>query len=288
VFFLGTALMVTVIGMSALTVFRVKVRSLEGVNDLAAARLHAQAGIQAGIYTIQMDTNWRTGYAHNTWSAAEPIGTGTYRWKLVDEVNGGLAVDAAAPVRIYGQGNAGGSVFICSVLVQGTLDQVSSSLLTNGDFEGGTAAPWSPSGSCQLELRTDSPHGGSAYLYVKNRADINAILQHGALASMQSGVTCWAGLWMKMKDTSEGVWFGVWIRSDVGWKYHEFGEGRADTRWTYLSGAATPTWSGPFGEAVFEVGTTDTNQEFMIDDVVLLNIPNTFGTLPGTWRREAQ
>ena len=287
VFFLGTALLVTIIGMSALTIVRVKVRAAEGGNDSLAARLYAQSAIEDAMLAICGDAGWRDVITHDDWEPTQPIGRGSFTWKLVDEDNLSLTTDRNAPVRVYGQGVCGESVWIYSVLVQPPLESLPSSILVNGDFESGVASPWVGQNGAQVEVLFDTPHGGAAYACVKNRADLGSFPAQERTVPLVSGTTYRADCWVRLQDAEENVWFGVQIHTEAGWEYFEFAEAPARTSWTHLTGTIAPSWSGTADAVSFQVGTAVSDQEFMIDDVVLLKAPNTIGPIPGTWRREA-
>ena len=76
VFFLGIAMFVTIIGLSALTVVRIQRRDANNANDLSAARLYAQSAIELGFATLHLDPAWRDNLGSGTWYSDAPIGTG--------------------------------------------------------------------------------------------------------------------------------------------------------------------------------------------------------------------
>ena len=76
VFFLGTATLVVIIGLSALTVLRVKSRAAEGGHDSVAAQLYAQSAVEQALLTIYTDGGWRGTISPDTWSAPQAIGQG--------------------------------------------------------------------------------------------------------------------------------------------------------------------------------------------------------------------
>lgn len=287
VFFLTTAMLVTVIGLSALIVVRIELRTSEGVSDAAEASLCARSAIDLAVLNITNDTNWTKTVTHDTWEPKQAIGAGVLTWKVVDERDGTFTVDPGATVRVYGQAVVGDAVRVYSALVQPPLVGPPPNTLINGDFESGLS-PWWNAGSCDLEIHTDQPHGGAAYLWIKNRESEDAVARQTVAEALQNGATYRSELWVRLKEKPEDVRFGVWVHSDNGWEYSEFPETAAGTSWTQLSGTIAPTWSGSFIEAIFEVGTTQSNQEFMIDDVSLSKVPTMIGLLPGTWRREGQ
>ncbi len=286
VFFLSAAMLVTIIGISSLTVVRLKLRAADGGYHGATARLYAQSAIEAATLAIYADTNWRDTISHDTWRTTQSIGDGSFTWKLADEINSSLTADRSASTRVYGRGVCGDSVWVYSVLVQPPLESLPSNMLVNGDLETGAPSPWTGQGGAQIEARTDAPHDGKAYAYVKNRSDLDAIPTQTLSGSLVSGTTYRAECWVKLNDQADGVWLGLLINTDTEWEYFEFTEADAETSWTHLSGEVTPVWSGTATAAVFQMGTAIIDQEFMFDDVVLLKVPGPLGPVPGTWRRE--
>ena len=78
VFFMGTAMIVTIIGLSALMAVRIQRRGAEGSNDLAAARFYAQSAIEHGFAMINQKADWRTDLGSGFWIPAVNIHGGTY------------------------------------------------------------------------------------------------------------------------------------------------------------------------------------------------------------------
>ncbi len=78
VFFMGTAMIVTIIGLSALMAVRIQRRGAEGSNDLGAARFYAQSAIEHGFAMINQDPDWRTNLGSGFWLTNQQIHGGTY------------------------------------------------------------------------------------------------------------------------------------------------------------------------------------------------------------------
>ena len=78
VFFMGTAMIVTIIGLSALMAVRIQRRGAEGSNDLAAARFYAQSAIEHGFAMINEKPDWRTDLGSGFWFTNRDIHGGTY------------------------------------------------------------------------------------------------------------------------------------------------------------------------------------------------------------------
>jgi len=65
---LMTATIVAVIGISALTITRIELRSAEGAKDTIEARFYAQSALEISSYLINNDRNWRTNYSKRIYS----------------------------------------------------------------------------------------------------------------------------------------------------------------------------------------------------------------------------
>ena len=115
---LGVSMIVTVIGLSALTAARIRRRAAEGTNDAAEACLYAQSAVDLALFWIGSDLFWRYRYASDAWTQERAIGRGTFSFKLVDELDGSLTNDPEHPVRLHAKATVGDAVRIYSVLLQ--------------------------------------------------------------------------------------------------------------------------------------------------------------------------
>ena len=104
---LGTSVMVTVIGLSALLSVRVERREVDMGGDFAQARLHAQSAIEIGLARISDNPDWRTRYSNGVWEADRPIGTGTYTVEGFDADDADLGDDDTDPLVLTGTGFSG-------------------------------------------------------------------------------------------------------------------------------------------------------------------------------------
>ncbi len=78
VFFMGTAMIVTIIGLSALMAVRIQRRGAEGSNGLAAARFYAQSAIEHGFAMINQNPDWRTDLTSGFWITEQVLHGGTH------------------------------------------------------------------------------------------------------------------------------------------------------------------------------------------------------------------
>ncbi len=106
---LGSTMVITVIGLSALMLARVERTSAEGTADLSAARFYAQSAIEMGQHNIREDSNWRQTYSNGVWDADNLIGTGKYTLEGIDPADGDLNNSPTEPVLLLGTGFEGRS-----------------------------------------------------------------------------------------------------------------------------------------------------------------------------------
>lgn len=292
---LMTALIVSVIGLSGLAATRIQLRSVAGVNNATAARFYAQSALDMGLFAVSNDADWRTTYSHDVWVSEQPLGEGTYTWKLVDEQDGDLATNPAGPVRLYGKGIAGDAVRVYSVQVQPETDGTSDpNLLANGDMEDGVVG-WMELGDCDLERDTDEPHGGLACLKVKGRHASSDGPYNGVVPdAFSDGENYDTEIWVKMKDSPEDVLIVVYWRTTTGWYRTEAARTSVGTTWTRVNGTFTASWFGTLLQAYWKIETGWSKQEFKIDDAVLevaggaLAGDTTPTPVSGTWRQEVE
>jgi hypothetical protein len=104
---LGTALMVSVLGMSTLMITRIHRRSSQAVADVTEARLYAQAALRMGLMRIENDADWRFAHPSGVWESDVPIGNGTYTLEGVDPSDNDLDDAPEDPVVLIGTGKKG-------------------------------------------------------------------------------------------------------------------------------------------------------------------------------------
>lgn len=115
VFILGIAVLLTVIGLSVVSLARLNTRLGAQADDVAQAEVLAESAAEYGLFTLAENTNWRTAYSSGVETAPVSLGAGTFAFRLVDEGDGNLADDPQERVRLYGIGRAGAAVRIYSV-----------------------------------------------------------------------------------------------------------------------------------------------------------------------------
>ena len=106
------ALLVGVLGLSALSIVRIERKQSLASSDQLIARENAASAVAAAMARIKADTGWRSTFAHNTESTAINFGTGSATWRLVDMVDTSLSNNARHGVFVDGIGRCGTATWI--------------------------------------------------------------------------------------------------------------------------------------------------------------------------------
>ncbi len=170
---LCAALIVSVIGLSALSAVRVRRIGAEGTNDLAAARFCAQSAIEMGFHWIDDDPGWRDKWPNGAWAANVPIGDGTFTLEGTDPDGLPLNNSTYDPLVLTGTGVKGAARYKLQVKllpVGGGLTCLEVSLHANNDLIFDTALV---SGN-QIISANNSVTATSSEIYVDVEA-VNAI-----------------------------------------------------------------------------------------------------------------
>lgn len=104
---LGTALLVTVLGLSALLNVQVKSAAQSGGADFAQARLLAQSAIDYGMWLTSSDPDWRNKRSNGAWIAGMKAGNGTFDLSVVDPNDGDFTDSPTEAVLMTGTGRFG-------------------------------------------------------------------------------------------------------------------------------------------------------------------------------------
>lgn len=115
---LGTAMIVTVMGLSALTSARIRLTAQDEAAYVTEARLYAQSALEAGLYLVDRDLNWRTNHPVGTWFSNRPIGRGTFSLQAAYPANANLQINVNQPMYLLGIGQRGAATWItrCTLL----------------------------------------------------------------------------------------------------------------------------------------------------------------------------
>ena len=104
---LGAALVVSVLGLSLMTLQRIQNRLVEQSTDVVKASWSAESALRMGILRIMDDPYWRSAYSDGVWEQDVLTNTGTYTLEGHDLNDGDLADALNEPVELTGIGKLG-------------------------------------------------------------------------------------------------------------------------------------------------------------------------------------
>jgi hypothetical protein len=106
------AMLVGVLGLSALSIVRIERKQSLTSSDQLIARQNAASAVASALARIKADAAWRTTFTHNTESAAINFGTGSATWRLVDMVDTSLSNNPRHGVYVDGIGRCGTATWV--------------------------------------------------------------------------------------------------------------------------------------------------------------------------------
>jgi hypothetical protein len=108
----GTAILVSLIGFTALHLSRLELRQTTGLHERSHARQLAQSSAELALAILDEDPDWRSHFTHGIENTRTPNGAGeTLRFRLLDPLDSNLANDTAQDVLVEGIGRAGDSEY---------------------------------------------------------------------------------------------------------------------------------------------------------------------------------
>ncbi|MCH2114006.1 MAG: hypothetical protein MK171_03715 [Pirellulales bacterium] len=187
---MSAAMIISAIGMSAMVVARLNLRSVGWRQDRREARLLADGAVELGTAIVAQAANWRTSLLNGQEypSTPLPMGSGTIAWRL-DDPDGDLSDDNTDTVRLYGIGRVGHSVYTKSVLLEPISSGLTSletslhsggNLNRSGDFDITTNQMVSANGNIN---NSSGPGGIIGNTWAVEDIDGNVT---GAIANLQS------------------------------------------------------------------------------------------------------
>ncbi len=113
---LFTTLLVSTVGLVALTNASLRMKSTSDRRDFMVAQALAATAIEAGLFEVRSTDEWRDEFDHNTEYPSDGVafGQGNFAWKLLDE-DGDLSDDDSDSVRLVGIGRVGNVIAAESV-----------------------------------------------------------------------------------------------------------------------------------------------------------------------------
>src|SRR5688500_10995909 len=116
---LAMAILVSLIGLSAVAVGRINLRTAGTGGDAMAAELLALSAVEHAIAVVNREANWRDRLENDVETPEVRLGGGTFAWKLVDgttdangdgvmdDGDGALDAGGLQPARLFGIGRVG-------------------------------------------------------------------------------------------------------------------------------------------------------------------------------------
>ena len=293
---LAMAILVSLIGLSAVAVGRINLRTASAGGDAASAELLALSAIEHAVAVINSDASWRTNYTHDQTIPSQALGNGEFTWKLLDEFDQDLrlSVGGIQPARVVGIGSVGDAHRAFSVvLVPSGANQ-----LSNSGIEAGVSPFEVESANCVLEVVSTEPHQGVRALHVRSRVNRLAGPQQDVTTKVSDGKWYYAEAWIRMANAAEKPTVCLVVRGSGGLlglsNWEDISRASpADPvglEWTKVRVTLNPNWGGGTVNRIYwRIETSATNQEFFVDDVKLIEAANPTPMAPSrdTWKQEA-
>lgn len=131
---LSTTLIVSLLGLTGLTIVRIERKQASIMNDRLIARCNARSGVELALRVIANDSDWRNTYTNGVETTPQslgPIGTGTVSWILED--SDGSLTDTDTDVRLKGVGRVGNIVQVSSIgITAGAISCLEVAVCCNG------------------------------------------------------------------------------------------------------------------------------------------------------------
>jgi hypothetical protein len=209
----------------------------------------------------------------------------------VDEKDGDLAVGGLQAVRVYGIGRVGDARRGFSVMLVPT----GANLLTNPGIESGLTG-YSDAGTCTLDGSVAEPRNGLKSLWSRSRLDRTAGPRQNVLGKISSGKSYYAEAWVRMSTTVEAPRISLVAKNNGdllglgSWEVTFRATAQpVGLEWTKVHVTLNPSWSGTPDSAYWRIETSNSSQDFGIDDVKLIEsaTPAVLGPAPDSWRQES-
>lgn len=104
---LATALVVSLLSISALVGQRLQNRLVVASADIRQAQLNANSAIELALLTMKQDANWRTSYPNGNWYVKRAAGNGSCTVNVTDPIDANLANNPDDPIVVLGIGFSG-------------------------------------------------------------------------------------------------------------------------------------------------------------------------------------
>ncbi len=296
---LATALVVSLLGISAVIGVRSQFRMGDTEQAVSKARIYAQSALELVLLRLALDPNWRADHVNDAWTPVEHVDEVDFTYKLTDDVNASLADDPTAPFRVHTKASVGTAVRHYSVMADigssaGVLrsnlglssisqDQVVSDKWWAQYFKPdlpAEATGWWVT-SVELVVKRGSPNrGGAIRLYepLVSRMPSGNVVDEATFTSNDLPVTSdwyefkFAGNTVQARDA--GLCLALTTSSTT-----------ASMLFDYQSGGVTAPNSGFItGDPGWNSFTTDKAMRYRVHGVYVTGI----SIVPSTWQREIE
>ena len=301
---LAMAILVSLIGLSAVAVGRINLRTASAGGDAASAELLALSAVEHAASVVNSDSNWRLNYVHDELIPPVPLGPGEFTWKLQDgtldeivprdgvpdDTDGSLS-GGLQPARVVGIGRVGDARRAYSVV----LIPAGPNILGNPGIESGVT-PYEPdAGNCQLEVISSVVHNGVRGLAVRSRVNAAGGPRQEVTSKVSNNKWYYAEAWVRMSTSEDEPVVCLVAKMTSGadevirpTRDPAAPVRKAGTEWKKFSFSLQTKFSGSFDRVYWRVETTGTNQDFYLDDLKLIEGTSPMPMAPAsdTWRQE--
>lgn len=288
---MSMAVLVSLIGLSAVAVGRINLRTASGSGEATSAEQLAVSAVEHAVSVLNSEPGWRNNSAYWQESPTTPtrLGPGSFSWLLRDELDGDvrLSMGGIQPVRVFGVGQVGEARRKYSVLVVPT----GPNLLSNPGMESGVL-PYEPAAAnCVLEVSAIAPRNGVRSLWVKSRVDRLAGPRQNVLGKISTDKSYYVEAWMKMSTAPEIPKICLVVSSNGSEQIYRAGPvNPVGLDWTRVGVALNTNYGGTVDKAYWRIETSSTAQEFWVDDVKLIESTSAtampMSPVRDTWRQE--
>ncbi len=280
---LSVALVVSMIGVTSSYLARVRQSSDTLKEQSIKARTSARSAAEFLLVRLRSNANWRAEHTSGVWTdPAEAVGEAKVSYRLTD-ADGLLNDDPNDDVTLSVRASVGTATRMLSVELARP-SSVGSNLIPNPSFESGIAS-WYPNTST-LSPETDLVFAGSQSMRVGSRLTPASGAGFPILSVAQTDQTYDVGAMIYSVGAARS--FRIEIRAIMSDStvqcYGDWVIATAD-KWTPYSSAIETNWVGTPIVVEFLVYTQTGSEDFILDDVSLMQRPE-IAIVSGSWRRE--
>ncbi len=134
---LASAVLVTVIGISACLLQRVQLHGAQAGMARETARVLARSAVEIGLLRVETKSDWRTLYGNGFWVTDQPLGAGILSLEAVDPSDGDITDSESDSVLLIGTGVVGEARHCAQVMLTEVIEPLAAlrtSLHASGDI----------------------------------------------------------------------------------------------------------------------------------------------------------